>query len=252
VNYRRIGWMTLAVALAAAFCALGAWQLGRAQWKLEHREALLRARTLAPVGLAAALAAGGTLSQANATLAVPGREGLPRDAPLRVAGSGRFDNAATVLLDNEVREGRVGVRVYTLFRPARAQRSVLVDRGWIPLARDATPAIPPVNGRVAVAGILRSPPAIGLRLGNAQFVRGAEPPRLAYVDVAALRGQMGVDLVDAVLEPDTGAPYVLGPARTATADPMTPERHRGYAVQWFALAVAVLALAGYLTWKSRA
>jgi len=229
---KRIAWVVLTVALAVGFCWLGAWQLGRAEWKIAHRDALARAAELAPVDLAAALAA-------------------PPDAPLRVTGSGRFDNAATVLLDNEVREGRAGVRVYTLFRPAGAKRSLLVDRGWVELARDETPAILPVKGRTAVAGLLRAPPAIGLKLGNAQFVRGAEPPRLAYVDLVALRGQMGVDLIDAVLEPDAGAPYVVGPARGATPDPMTPERHRGYAVQWFALAFAVLALSTYLLWKSR-
>lgn len=229
---KRVVWSLLAVALAAGLCALGAWQLGRAQWKTAHRDALARAAQLTPVGLAAALAA-------------------PSEAPLRVEGSGRFDNAATVLLDNEVREGRAGVRVYTLFRPAGTKRSLLVDRGWLALARDDAPAIPPVKGRVKIAGLLRAPPAIGLKLGNAQFVRGAEPPRVAYVDIAALRGQMGADLADAVLEPDSGAPYAVGPARDVASDPMTPERHRGYAVQWFALAAAVLALASYLLWKSR-
>jgi len=248
---KRVFWSLVAVALAAAFCALGTWQLGRAQWKVAHRDALARATTLAPVGLAAALAGGETLASANASITAPGRDGLPADAPVRVAGSGRFANASTVLLDNQVREGRAGVRVFTLFRPSGAKRSLLVDRGWIPLARDEEPAIMPVKGRVEVTGLLLPPPAIGLRLGNARFVHGAEPPRLAYIDMPALREQIGVALFDGVLEPDAGAAYMLGPARGATPDPMTPERHRGYAVQWFGLALAVVVMAGWLLWKSR-
>lgn len=251
MNLKRIAWALVAVALAGGFGALGMWQLGRAQWKVAHRDALARAATATPVGLTAALAAGRDLAEANASLGGADRAGLPADAPLRVAGRGRFDNAATVLLDNQVRDGRVGVRVYTLFRPSGAKRSLLVDRGFVPLARDEPPAIAPAKGRSDVTGVLVPPPAIGIRLGNAQFVHGAEPPRLAYIDLAALRAQMGVELFGGVLEPDAGAAYALGPPRAATPDPMTPERHRGYAVQWFGLALAVLAAAGYLLWKTR-
>lgn len=251
MSARRIAWAVLAVALAAGFASLGAWQLGRAQWKERQRDAIARAGTLAPVGLAAVLAAGDALADANAALAGGTRSDLPPTAPIRVRGSGRFDNAATVLLDNQVQDGRAGVRVFTLFRPAGAKRSVLVDRGWLALERDQRAAVPPVRGRVEVQGALALPPAIGIRLGNATFVRGAEPPRLAYLDLPALRAAMGVELFDGVLEPDPGASYALGPPRSAGSDPMPPERHRGYAVQWFGLAFAVLATAGWLLWTRR-
>ena len=112
--------------------------------------------------------------------------------------------------------------------------------------------VKPVSNKVAKSEYkVPLPPAIGIRLGNATFVRGAEPPRLAYLDLPALRAAMGVELFDGVLEPDPGASYALGPPRSAGSDPMPPERHRGYAVQWFGLAFAVLATAGWLLWTRR-
>src|SRR3546814_11778724 len=72
------------------------------------------------------------------------------------------------------------------------------------------------------------------------------------LDAPALREQLQQPaLAPRVLRLDPAAP--LGYARDLDVLPNTlpPERHLGYAVQWFALALAVLAIAALLTFRKR-
>ncbi|HET6396138.1 MAG TPA: SURF1 family cytochrome oxidase biogenesis protein, partial [Pseudoxanthomonas sp.] len=99
----------------------------------------------------------------------------------------------------------------------------------------------------AVAGLLLPPPSPGLvspqpavQPGGTLLVVALDPPTLAR----ALRLPA---LAPRVLRLDPGLP--LGYARDLEVLPNTlpPERHLGYAVQWYALAAAVLAIALVLT-----
>ena len=58
-------------------------------------------------------------------------ERIDPSRPVRVRGSGHYDDGATFLLDNRIRAGRVGIEVYTLFRPDGGATPLLVDRGWL-------------------------------------------------------------------------------------------------------------------------
>ncbi|HBZ46653.1 MAG TPA: hypothetical protein DEO93_05050, partial [Stenotrophomonas sp.] len=117
---RLIGWVA-AVLVILAFCQLGRWQLQR----MHEKQALLdqqlpaRAQTL-------------SLAQAQA-------------APVQlrwVEDHGHF-LPGTLLLDNQTREGRAGIKVYQPFR-SDAGAVVLVDLGWLPMPGDRTlPAIVP-------------------------------------------------------------------------------------------------------------
>ncbi|WP_343123727.1 SURF1 family cytochrome oxidase biogenesis protein, partial [Xanthomonas translucens] len=59
------------------------------------------------------------------------------------------------------------------------------------------------------------------------------------------------DILSQVLRMDPALP--LGYPRDLDMLPNTlpPERHLGYAVQWFGLALAVLLTAGLLSWRTR-
>ncbi|WAP02282.1 SURF1 family protein [Stenotrophomonas sp. SBJS02] len=140
---RVIGWL-LAVLAMAGFTALGLWQLQR----MHAKQAMLDAQ-----GPAVAQAL--PLSQAlAATGALHG-----------VADHGRF-LPGVVLLDNQTRHGRAGVKIYRPFRSDEGS-VLLVDLGWRALPPDRTlPDVPSPPSPVAVRGLLAPPPSAGLALGR--------------------------------------------------------------------------------------
>ncbi|WP_242108816.1 SURF1 family protein [Luteimonas aquatica] len=222
---------TLALLVAAGFCALGVWQYGRMQQKqalLEAVHALLQRREAQPLALA----------------------GDPRRAAAFdwAAGEGEFVPGPAVLLDNQQREDRAGVRVFRPFRPADGAEPLLVELGWLPLPGDRRlPSIPLPAGRQRVRGLLAPPPSHGILAATAT----AQPDGTLLatgLDMPALARALKLPRLPArVLKLDPALP--LGYARDLDILPNTlpPERHLGYAVQWFALALAVLATALVLT-----
>lgn len=226
-----LGWI-LAVAAIALFCALGAWQFGRMQAKrdmLEQVGSVLEARLPQPLALAAD----------------PARA---RDYDW-AAGTGTFADLPAVLLDNQQRDGRVGVRAYRLFLPVRG-RPLLVELGWLPLPPDRRlPQVPRPPGQRRIEGLLLPPPSGGL----------ASRALLPQPSGALLATAIDRDRLAAAFRLPAVAPRVLrldprqplGYARDLDVLPNTlpPERHLGYAVQWFGLALAVLATALVLTFR---
>ena len=219
-------WSLLVVllALAAAFGSLGRWQLERGRAKAAYLEDHAAALAREPVGFAAAFEAG---------------------VPVRVAGEGRYDDTVTVLLDNRVRDGRAGAEVLTLFRPADGSRALIVDRGWIPLPpdRSVAPLAPVGDAPTRVSGLLVAPPSTGLELGTLRFARGEPPPLWPRFDLEVLERATGVPLARAVVLLDDDAENGYARGWRPLPNTLPPERHRGYAMQWFALAATVVVVA---------
>lgn len=217
---------SLALAACVLFVLLGRWQWGRAL----EKDALLggQARALAQREPAPLHAAADEDSTA-----------------LRwAAGRGEFVDMPAVLLDNQQREGRVGVKAYRLFRPAGGQRELLVDLGWLPLPPDRSlPRVDRPEGEQAVSGLLAPPPSPGLRLKDADGVTADGTRLLLHLDTAELAQALRRPLAPRVLRLDPALP--LGYARDLDVLPNTlpPEKHRGYAVQWWGLAAAVAVIA---------
>ncbi|MGY0613082.1 MULTISPECIES: SURF1 family protein [unclassified Luteimonas] len=226
------GW-ALALLAIAGFCALGQWQLGR-----QHQKQAMLDAVAATVAARAPLA----LSAAADPARVRGYDW--------VAGPGHFAEVPAVLLDNQQRGGRAGVRAYRVFVPEAGSDPLLVELGWLPLPGDRTlPQVArPVGGQM-LAGLLAPPPSHGI--GPAGFAAQADGTLLAIgLDPAALAAPLHQPgLAPRVLKLDPG--IELGYARDLDVLPNTlpPERHLGYAVQWFALAIAVLATAVVLTFR---
>src|SRR5690606_24514518 len=153
------------------------------------------------------------------------------------------------LLDNQRHDGQVGVRAYRVFMPASGT-PLLVDLGWLPLGeRRALPDVPRPDGVLELRGLLAPPPSPGLRLGPgiAQAGDGWLLTRIEPARVAAAAGLAGI--APRVLRLDPALP--LGHARDleVLANTLPPEKHVGYAVQWFGLAATVLGVAGVLAWR---
>lgn len=228
-----LGW-TLALLAMAAFCGLGTWQLGRAKQK----EAMLAA-------VHEVLVERNPQSLALAADAARARE---YDW---AAGEGVFADAPAVLLDNQQRDGRAGVRAYRLFVPTGAP-PLLVELGWLPLPGDrAMPGIDSPAGNIRVQGLLAPPPSHGIASAVATKQPGGELLTIG-LDAPNLAPDLGVRaLPPRVLKLDPA--IRLGYARDLDILPNTlpPERHLGYAVQWFGLALAVFATALLLSLRQR-
>jgi surfeit locus 1 family protein len=228
-----LGWV-LALLVAAGCVALGSWQLQRMQAKQAQLDAaaqVLEQRLPRALALAADARRAGHYDWA--------------------AGSGRFADLGPVLLDNQNRESRPGVRAYRVFLPADGSDALLVELGWLPLPGNRQlPAIatPDLD---QVSGLLLPPPAAGLVAAQVQPQPGGQW-LVPALKPAALAHALGLEaLAPRVLRLDPQLP--AGYARDLELLPNTlpPERHLGYAVQWFALAAAMLVIAGVMTWLAR-
>lgn len=232
MNPRLALWL-LALSLAIGFVWLGRWQSQRAVEKqriVDESSQAVQARR----------------AQSLAKLS------LGEGGHAWVAGSGRFLPAPALLLDNQRRDDAVGIRVFRVFRPTGG-RALLVDLGWLAMngARVLPKIDPPPNGEQKLVGLLTPPPASGLALGPAYIDSGQERWLLTRIDLAALSKGLGIELGPRVLRLDPALP--MGYARDLNALPNTlsPERHRGYALQWFGLAAATLGFALYLTFRGK-
>lgn len=236
---RIVGW-TAAVLAIAAFVSLGQWQLSRMQQKqatLDAVESTLATRAAAP-------------------LSVAGDPARARDYDWS-AGRGRFVDRPAFVLDNQIHDGVPGLRVYRLFDPVDAP-PLLVDLGWTPLADRAARLPDPSivrgeglpDGAFELRGLLAPPPSAGLALGPA-LVPG-DAVLMTRIELDAIAAQAGLPGLPArVLRVDPALD--VGYARDLDVLPNTlpPDKHLGYAVQWFGLALAVLVIALVLTFRTR-
>lgn len=234
-----VGW-TAAVLAIVAFVSLGQWQLSRMHQKqamLDAVEATLAARTALP-------------------LSVAGDAARARDYDWS-AGQGRFVDRPAFVLDNQIHAGVPGLRVYRLFAPVDAA-PLLVDLGWTPLADRATrlPEAAVVRGDgllgrdMALRGLLAPPPSAGLALGPA--LASGDAVLMTRIELEAIAADAGLPaLPPRVLRVDPTLD--VGYARDLDVLPNTlpPDKHLGYAVQWFGLALAVLVIALVLTFRKR-
>ncbi|TBR07968.1 MAG: SURF1 family protein [Lysobacter sp.] len=236
VSGRRLvgGWL-FALACAALFAGLGQWQRGRAVEK---------ERMLADAGRVLALRNAVPLAAA-----ANGQQAMRYDW---AAGRGHFLPHSGLLLDNQQHAGRVGVRAYAVFQPDHGM-PLLVDLGWRPIGGDRRlPAVDIPVGARDVRGLLAPPPAPGLRIGPAMAKSGAAW-LLLRVEPGAIARSLGLrmPLAPRVLRLDPALPIGYPRDLVLLANAVPPERHRGYAVQWFGLALTTLVTAVVLTFRSR-
>ena len=157
--------------------------------------------------------------------------------------SGHFDNAHSFLLDNRIHQGQVGYDLITPF-VTTVDSVVLVNRGWLPqgASREQLPALESILGEVNLRGSVYVPVGTPLVLGAAEPAAGW--PRVIQVleptQMAAAAGYARRELFPYSVRLAEGAPGVL--VRDWPVISMGPERHRGYAVQWFAMATMLLGL----------
>jgi surfeit locus 1 family protein len=231
--FRWVPWVA-GVLLLALFLSLGNWQLQRADEK----------STVLAAFEAAASARHQPLDLSVEPLT------LLRFRPVVVTG--RYLPERQFLLDNQVREGRVGYRVISPLVDGNG-RTLLVERGWIPRSPDRE-MLPDVSqgldaDPVLILGHVYLPFGDGYRLGDMDDAT-IWPRVIQYLDFEAIGARLGREVVPLTvrLDPDQPQGYLR---EWQPVLPMGPERHLAYAVQWFGLAVALVIIAFVMAWQRR-
>lgn len=214
--------------LLALLLTLGFWQLGRA----DDKWAALAAR-----------------AEATRAQVVEINEALPSLAThefRRARAYGQYDLERQFLLDNQVEDRQVGYRLLTPLQLADAEQWVLVDRGFVPITegRDVMPALPAPSADIAageapVTGRIGRGPSVGIRLGEPTDNPGVWPRRVQYLDFDYMSQALGAPVADYLLLQGSLATDVQLRRDGRDAWRFGPERHEGYAVQWFSLAAAL-------------
>jgi len=219
-------WGVALVALGlAVFVSLGYWQLGRAHEKQALFDAFMQG------------------SQDTVDATGLGFDELARYQHVRLRGA--YDATRQILLDNMPSvTGRPGYRVLTPFERADGRGWVLVDRGWVPLGatREDLPDVTVGVREREVSGILDVLPIPGMRAGPAAAPGSADWPRvLLFPTEADVESALGVDVESRIVLLDAGAPDGFE-RKWRPALGFGPERHLGYAIQWFAFALVAMVI----------
>jgi cytochrome oxidase assembly protein ShyY1 len=118
----------------------------------------------------------------------------------------------------------------------------------IQVDRSVFPDPPAPTATMEIRGLLAAPPAAGFRMGTPPAI-GTWPLLLTALDPAALGSALNKPLLPSVLLLDPQAPE--GFLRDWSPNTLSPDRHRGYAVQWLGLALTVVIVTFVLTLRSR-
>jgi surfeit locus 1 family protein len=229
VMRRLLGPGLMTVAMMLVLVGLGSWQVQRLFWKQALLAEIDRAEVAQPVPLP------------------------DNPSPFaKVSVTGTFLPGASALYGADVRRMPSGVEMGArLIEPMRQTNGdiILIDRGWVPLAR-ARPIEQP-KGTVTVEGYVRygDPPhwfsaqddAVGRRFYT------LDPAKIgAAVGQRNVRPFVLVNFV-ASAAPDSVVERLPDPAKHL---PRPPNNHLAYAITWYGLAVALLAI--FVIWSHRA
>ena len=214
------------LALLPGLIALGCWQLRRADEKRD-------------------LLATYTERQIEAPVTADRLRQLPDPAFYPVHLYGRFDAGHSLLLDNQMRDGKAGVELLQPFHDQASGLWLLVNRGWLAWPDRRVPVrFDTPSQALALDATVYVPPGKTFQL-HPDNPDGQWPQLLTAIDPAGLWQQLGREGFAQELRLQPGpAAYRLDWPVVA----MGPEKHQGYAVQWFALASALVLLYLYFGW----
>lgn len=155
----------------------------------------------------------------------------------RVTARGRFEPKFAVFIDNRIRRGVAGYLVVMPLALGGGERWVLVNRGWIaaPAERARLPQVRTPAGTVEITGLAVVPSRRFLELSG-QFAEGQVWQNLT---LERYRQAYPIAVQPVVIEQENALDDGL--VREWDPPDVGVDRHYGYAFQWFALAVTILA-----------
>lgn len=246
--------LTLIGALLFLLVSLGFWQLNRAQqkrdWlaKVEPSENEITYLKDAPITFKDS----GLEKQRSKKVERLELEAAPQPEKIAIKLRGQFLEHYHLLQDNVFHNGRLGYRVLSLFGEQDSHYAVWVDRGWIAQNRlkSELPEVTSESGVISVGGILAKWSENRWQLEvspNGNWPLVVLRPMNAAVN-QALENDTGRKIISAILSLDAKSPHVFTFSERDLAA-MPPEKHIGYAIQWFALAITLVVLTTLFIYK---
>ena len=165
-----------------------------------------------------------------------------QDAPFTVVGT--YDAQHQIFLDNRQENDQPGVHVITPLKIEGSDTRILVNRGWVGwgLGRGVLPVVATPQGRVQVTGLAAVPSTKKFFLMPDRVE--AQSKLWSRVDMPRFEKLIGHPLQPVVLQQTGGdAPDTLVRRWPPPQDRVG--MHRGYAFQWFGMAVALLLFYGF-------
>ena len=201
---------------------LGFWQLDRAEEKREIIELFKQKNKLGPL---------------------PIKDTIKLDEKLNYRTSqveGNYNLAKQIFIDNKIYQGKTGVHVMTPFKLKNSEYSILVNRGWVPMGidRSVLPEVKTPTSFLKLSGKIKT-------LGKKPFMVGDQfqsnegwPALMQWVNLADIENKSGLKLLPYIflLDEKEQSGYI----RDWKPVVMQPEKSTSYAVQWFALALALV------------
>lgn len=226
MNAFRPGWLPslLVALLLPGLLWLGVWQLQRGEEKRQLLASFEARRQAEPISLEQL-------------------EPMPDPAYRRVQLRGFLDSEHSLLLDSRIRDGQAGVELLQPFYDQPSELWVLLNRGWLPWPdRRTPPRFETPEGMLQLTAWVYVAPAAGMNLGAGTASEGW-PRLITRVEADSLWQQLGRGGLsfETRLQPGPASYRIDWPVVA-----MSPSKHLGYAVQWFALAAALLGLFIYL------
>ncbi len=227
--------LLLYLILLVILCALGFWQIQRAEEKrqfLHQQKVAGRAERI-------------DLNRLD-------RPGLKALEYKKVKVTGHYDSQHQFLIDIQIKNGQVGYFVMTPFLIAGHKQAVLVNRGWVQMNKDRTvkPEIALDQTETEIMGRVNHFPVVGFKLTGADVPTEGWPAVVQLVNTDILTTRLGYPLLDFQIELD--AEMAQGYGRDWKEQVIMPaEKHIAYAVQWFALAITLTILFAWYCIKKK-
>ncbi len=206
---------TLAVlVLLPLLLSLGVWQMHRATAKQQLLNQFAQRSRQAPQPLA---------------------DHTPDYTPVRVTGS--YESGHPILLDNRILNHQAGYDVFVPFIPSGKSKAVLINLGWTPRNTSAFENIfrsqMGASGEVTVVGLAQTPQHNLVLAHPKTELRW--PLLVEEIRLDSLSRILNRPLYPFVLLSEKGTHWEISVG-------VSPARHRGYAAQWFLLALTLLIL----------
>jgi surfeit locus 1 family protein len=213
----------MTAAMLAVLLGLGTWQVRRLHWKLGLLAQIARAEAAPPVPLVA-----------------------EPDPYTKVQVTGRLRDDLAVLYGAEVRDLPKGPALGAqLIEPLEREGhdTILVDRGWVPGSHPNAVAQP--DGPVTIEGFIQP----GAKPGLFSATDDAVGRRFYTLDPAAIATAVGLKHVAPFTLIATGPAPPGGYPDPARHLPRPPNNHLSYAITWYGLAIALVAV--FVLWSRK-
>lgn len=172
----------------------------------------------------------------------------------RVRVRGHFLADWPLYLDNRPHDGHAGVVVLMPFEPAGSARLLWVERGWVardPTDRSHVPLPPTPFGELTIEGTVVHSAGHVMQLGQAPAL--APYALVQNATLAELERASGRSAWPFFIEQhDSPAMAGDGLVRDWPAPSLGIEKHRAYALQWYALALMAVLFFIATGWRRRA